>query len=222
MLRGGYHQWQVGFNVPTTLPASGLALEELDRALVLLGRRSRGERAEIAPPPGSRIDFPRVQPVLTGLELPNHSRLRSHEAVLYAVVLRLRGAVFRVCLVRAARRAAACRPAGPFVRTALRAAAFRAAAGRRRAALLACRESAFVEAAARPSLFSAFLTARERRGDALRPLRAARLADFALRFVPGEAEAGGGGSFTPARRAFESPMAMACFADRAPCLPSRM
>jgi hypothetical protein len=98
----------------------------------------------------------------------------------------------------------------------------RAAAGRRRAALLACRESALVEAAARLSLFSAFLTARERRGDALRPLRAARLADFALLFVPGEAEAGGGGSFTPARRAFESPMAIACFADRAPCLPSRM
>src|SRR5205085_830268 len=32
----------------------------------------------------------------------------------------------------------------------------------------------------------------------------------------------GGGSFTPDRRAFESPMAMACLADRAPCLPSRM
>jgi hypothetical protein len=30
---------------------------------------------------------------------------------------------------------------------------------------------------------------------------------------------GGGGSFTPARRAFESPMAIACCADRAPCLP---
>jgi hypothetical protein len=31
----------------------------------------------------------------------------------------------------------------------------------------------------------------------------------------------GGGSFTPARRAFESPMAIACFADLAPCFPSR-
>jgi hypothetical protein len=32
----------------------------------------------------------------------------------------------------------------------------------------------------------------------------------------------GGGSLTPARRAFESPMAIACFVDRAPCLPLRM
>jgi hypothetical protein len=32
---------------------------------------------------------------------------------------------------------------------------------------------------------------------------------------------GGGGSFTPARRAFDNPIAIACFVDRAPCLPSR-
>ena len=32
----------------------------------------------------------------------------------------------------------------------------------------------------------------------------------------------GAGSFTPARRAFDSPIAIACFDDRAPCLPSRM
>ena len=32
----------------------------------------------------------------------------------------------------------------------------------------------------------------------------------------------GGGSFTPARRALDRPIAIACFADRAPCLPSRM
>src|SRR5438876_7740858 len=32
----------------------------------------------------------------------------------------------------------------------------------------------------------------------------------------------GGGSLTPARRALERPMAMACLAERAPCLPSRM
>ena len=29
-------------------------------------------------------------------------------------------------------------------------------------------------------------------------------------------------SFTPARRAFESPIAIACFAEAAPCFPSRM
>src|SRR5437773_8900641 len=32
----------------------------------------------------------------------------------------------------------------------------------------------------------------------------------------------GGGSSTPARRALLRPMAIACFVDRAPCLPSRM
>ena len=32
----------------------------------------------------------------------------------------------------------------------------------------------------------------------------------------------GGGNFTPARRAFEWPIAIACFADAAPCFPSRM
>ena len=29
-------------------------------------------------------------------------------------------------------------------------------------------------------------------------------------------------SFTPARRALDSPMAMACWVERAPCFPSRM
>jgi hypothetical protein len=32
----------------------------------------------------------------------------------------------------------------------------------------------------------------------------------------------GGGNFTPARRALESPMAIACLAEPAPCFPSRM
>jgi hypothetical protein len=32
----------------------------------------------------------------------------------------------------------------------------------------------------------------------------------------------GGASFTPALRAFDNPIAIACFADLAPCLPSRM
>jgi len=29
------------------------------------------------------------------------------------------------------------------------------------------------------------------------------------------------GIFTPARRAFDKPIAIACFVDRAPCFPSR-
>jgi len=52
--------------------------------------------------------------------------------------------------------------------------------------------------------------------------RPARLAEAALRFVLAFALAGGRPSFTPARRAFDKPMAIACFVERAPCLPSRM
>ncbi len=32
----------------------------------------------------------------------------------------------------------------------------------------------------------------------------------------------GGDNFTPARRAFDKPIAIACMAERAPCFPSRM
>ena len=52
-------------------------------------------------------------------------------------------------------------------------------------------------------------------------LPARRRADFALRFVDSLALAGGDGRSTPALRAFDNPIAIACFADRAPCLPSR-
>jgi hypothetical protein len=52
-------------------------------------------------------------------------------------------------------------------------------------------------------------------------LPARRRADFALRFVDSLALAGGEGRSTPALRAFDNPIAIACFADRAPCLPSR-
>jgi hypothetical protein len=43
---------------------------------------------------------------------------------------------------------------------------------------------------------------------------------LALRFVAAFARRGGR-SFTPERRAFDRPMAMACFVDFAPCFPSR-
>ena len=123
--------------------------------------------------------------------------------------------------VRAAFRAAARLICGPFVRAARLAAALRAAAGRRRAAALAWRANAFGDAAARPSCFSAVRAARDRRGDGRLRLLAARRADSALRLVDAFALAGGRGNFTPARRAFDSPMAMACFVERAPCFPSR-
>jgi hypothetical protein len=63
--------------------------------------------------------------------------------------------------------------------------------------------------------------ARDRRGDGRARCPAARLADAALRLVDAFAVDGGAGSLTPARLAFDRPIAIACFVDRAPCLPSR-
>ena len=125
--------------------------------------------------------------------------------------------------VRAAFIAASWRTFGPLVRTARRAAARRSEAGRRRAARLACRESAAGEAAVCPSCLSAARIARDRRADGRRdPFLAARLADAADALVRAVALFGGGGSFTPERRALDKPMAIACLVERAPCFPSRM
>src|SRR5207244_5039199 len=106
-------------------------------------------------------------------------------------------------------------------RAARRAAARRADAGRRRAADLAWLDNDFRDAAPRVSRFRARLIARERRGAGRVRRRAARLAYCALCFVLAFAPAGGRPSLTPARRALDKPMAIACFVDRAPCLPSR-
>jgi hypothetical protein len=84
---------------------------------------------------------------------------------------------------------------------------------------LAWRDRAFVDTVLFGSRFSTRLIARERLADGLVWLRAARVAAAALRRVEALALRGGGGSFTPARRAFERPIAIACFVDRAPCLP---
>jgi hypothetical protein len=108
------------------------------------------------------------------------------------------------------------------VRTALRAAADRADDVRRRAALRACCDNAAREAVFPGSCFNAARVARERRGDGFCDgCWPARDALAALFLVRDEDPAGGDGSVTPARRAFESPMAIACFVERAPCLPSR-
>jgi len=125
--------------------------------------------------------------------------------------------------VRAALRAAAARPAGPFVRTAFRAAAFKDPAPRFRAAERACRASAVLEAALRPSRRRAERTALARLADGLVRDRERPRASCALRRVLSEVVPfSGGGSSTPARRALERPIATACLADRAPCFPSRM
>src|SRR5438105_4974767 len=122
--------------------------------------------------------------------------------------------------VRAALRAAAERTRGPLVRAALRAAAERDVAVRLRDAVRAWRASAECEAAAWPSRLSALRTARERFVEVFLPRR--RRAAFALLRVCADAcPAFGARRFTPVRRAFDNPMAMACLVERAPCFPSR-
>ena len=71
---------------------------------------------------------------------------------------------------------------------------------------------------------SAALEARERRLAGLRappflPLARSRWAWRRVRFDVCPLR--GGASGTPARRAFDRPIAIACLAERAPCLPSR-
>jgi len=111
------------------------------------------------------------------------------------------------------------------VRTAFRAAALRLAALRFRALARACRLRDRRDAALCPSRLRAPRVALERRADvlcrpALRPLAVSRSACFRAR-----AEAlpfFGALSFTPALRASDSPIAIACFVERAPCFPLRM
>src|SRR5687767_10946566 len=49
-----------------------VALEELDRTLVLFGGRAAAERAEVLPATGLRILLARVEPVLSRFQFPNH------------------------------------------------------------------------------------------------------------------------------------------------------
>jgi hypothetical protein len=183
-----------------------------------LGDRSHQQSRD--PPWITRNDDAALEiPPRSYARLPRAHRLTSGRYPIHAEATARR----RLCRVRAARRAAAFRTCGPFVCAARRAAALLAPGDRRRAAPLACRDSALRDAAPRVSRFSAPVIARDRvRDGRLRPRRAARVAYSALRFVFAFALAGGRGSFTPARRAFESPMAMACLVERAPCLPRRM
>ena len=87
----------------------------------------------------------------------------------------------------------------------------------------ACLESARWDAAERDSRFSAAFLARDLLADGFEPVRPFSKSRSAFFRVAGVVVPGfGGASFTPARRALESPMAIACFVERAPCLPSRM
>ncbi|HYE85744.1 MAG TPA: hypothetical protein VEA16_05285 [Vicinamibacterales bacterium] len=123
--------------------------------------------------------------------------------------------------MRAAFFAAWRRTRGPFVRAAFCAEARRDRSERRDAARLACFDNARVEVVRLLSRFNARFVARERVADGRVPLRPARVAAFAARFVEALALRGGAPTLTPARLAFDRPIAIACFADRAPCFPSR-
>lgn len=127
--------------------------------------------------------------------------------------------------MRAAFCAAFFNPDLPFVRTAFIAASCRDELLRRFAALCACRERLFRDAAERPSRLSAVEVARERLADGRRlrpdcPFARSRCA--CLRVRADAVPFFGVPSFTPERRAFDSPMAIACLVERAPCLPSWM
>jgi len=115
------------------------------------------------------------------------------------------------------------------VRAAFFAAADRWPALLARAIERACRDSALRDTADRPSRFSALRTARDRLAEGLlregllrfRVLGRAVSRLVLLRPAVFPAVFPGLGSFTPAWRAFDSPMAIACLVERAPCFPSR-
>jgi hypothetical protein len=88
----------------------------------------------------------------------------------------------------------------------------------------ACLERAADDTIRCPSRLSFSVIARERPGFGAVPGCFPRLRSrFACSRASSEvAPFGGGGRFTPARRALASPMAMACSVERAPCFPARM
>jgi hypothetical protein len=86
----------------------------------------------------------------------------------------------------------------------------------------AWREREAFDAALLPSRFRALIVARDLVGEGARRELPATESCAALVFTVFEALPLGGGKETPARLAFDSPIAIACLVDRAPCLPSRM
>jgi hypothetical protein len=111
------------------------------------------------------------------------------------------------------------------VRAAFLAAAERSSALRLPEAALVWRDNARFDAAAFPSRLSAFFTAFERaaEGAFFSAASPAFKSGIAFRRVSALAfPFSGGGRSTPARRALDKPIAIACLADLAPCLPSRI
>ena len=61
-------------------PCTSLSLEVLNFSFVFLGRRKRCEGPKIPPLPGLGVLLPRVQPVLTRFEFPDHLSVRVNPA----------------------------------------------------------------------------------------------------------------------------------------------
>src|SRR5258708_32670223 len=73
--RGGDPQPSAGaecIRIGTAGGSPAPVLEELDGPVVPLGRGTRGKRAEVPAPSGSRVELPGVQPVLPRAQLPDH------------------------------------------------------------------------------------------------------------------------------------------------------
>lgn len=58
-----------------------MPLEILHRPLMAFGRGAAGEGAEIAPPPGLRVYFARVEPVFAGGQLADHGDFSLREII---------------------------------------------------------------------------------------------------------------------------------------------
>jgi hypothetical protein len=125
--------------------------------------------------------------------------------------------------VRAAFRAAVFKTAEPLVLAAFLAEALLCAAVRLRADFFACLDKAFLDAASRPSRFNALDAARDLFAETFLEFFAFFKSRFAcFRVLSLVFPLSGGGNFTPARRALDRPIAIACRVFRAPCFPSRI
>ena len=192
-----YRRWKPPVKLETLRASPGLAPKRLRPSLLWLCRRPRRKR----------------EPASAGV---NTGRERHFALLGYPFARDRRAEVRRdVCV----------RPFVRFVATAFRADRWRAIAPRFFALERACFDSEECEAAVCPFLFKAAVVALDRVADGLPsepalPLAESRAACFLVRSETFPSD--GGCSSTPARRAFERPMAIACFVELAPCLPSRM
>jgi hypothetical protein len=86
--------------VPLSNLVLPVALEELNGTLMLLSRCARTERAQIPSLSGARINFPRIQTVLTRPQLANHGTSCSASANTIPCGYRLAGSTLREVVMK--------------------------------------------------------------------------------------------------------------------------